>query len=965
MYRILDQKIVITRCSHVCQNCMKMIPKATRLRVKKVLHHKKVWSNYECLECLSNKKVQLKIKTEYSFGQTFAPIDKIIARLKEIGCQAAGMVDNSTWGHMEWFEKCKKAGIQPLLGAECVVSDNEDLLKMWFLAKNEVGLSELYGFLSKSYHQTIKSRGGAVNRLYRPDVLNMTDNIFKFAGEVTDEAFLLACGAVIDFNPSSRILNYRKSQVRDLSIVSVSDNSYAVQSDKDIFELISKKGSKSTPQHILETLKHQEVAEGIAKACEGLELPKTEMFSAKGDLEADCRWGATIHRVRIGEWTNEYETRLKYELGLIQSKNFDSYFIIVADMVAFAKKHMLVGPSRGSAAGSLVCFLLGITEVDPIPSGLYFERFIDINRTDLPDIDLDFPDNKRQMVFDYMEEKYGNVAHIGTISKLRSRSALIKICKALNIPPVETADVKNAIIERMPGDARFNKCLEDTFSETEPGKEFIREYPEAIVASKVEGHADHASVHAAGLLICNDDIGKYATVDNKGIAHIDKEVAEKIGLLKIDILGLRTLTILEDSGVDIDWYNLKFDDPKVFDLFNSGKLCGIFQFEGRAMRNVSRDVTFKTIDDINVVTALARPGPLQSGIDKKFIKRMAGGGYHCLIPQLDETYGLPIYQEQTMAIVREIGGFDWTDTIKIRKLIAKSKGKEAINKYREKFMEGAIKNSQNETLAENLWEMIVEMGAYQMNKAHTYSYSVISYWTAYLKAHYPLEFLVSNLRHAKDEDSAIALLREMYGEGIEYVPFDIEKSEIDWCVKDGKIYGGFTALKGVGEVKAAKYIADRPNFTEKQLAFLNKAENVYDNLFPFHKNYQHIYDDPGENGIAGSLSEISELNTGKVPHQHERVFLCELIDKSLRSENETVRIKKRNGKALTGPMEYVNVKLRDDSGEIGGKIGRYDFDRIGKKLLSDVPVGSHLAVRAVFYHNIPWAFITKWRRIDE
>jgi DNA polymerase III alpha subunit len=465
--------------------------------------------------------IQLKVRTEYSFGQTFAPISRIVERLKAIGCTAAGIVDsNSTWGHIPWFKACKASGIQPVLGVEIVVSNDETTHKMWFLAKNKDGLAELYRLTSKSHQQTIATKAGAVPRVYRHDVLGMSENILKFAGDVVDAEFLLETGAYLDLSPASRILNFKKKALAEkhgLKLVDVSDNAFAFPEDKEVFELAARAGLKQTPQFILDSLDHQDVAQAIANGCAGLELPVAPMVCVEGSLEQTCRNGIMFRKMEA-RWTQEYEDRLNYELELIRSKDFESYFIIVADMVHYAKKHMLVGPSRGSAAGSLVCYLARITEIDPIPPKLYFERFIDVSRTDLPDIDLDFPDNKRQMVFDYMAEKYGfnNVAHIGTVSQFKPKSALIQVCKALNIPSTATAAVKVAMIERSSADSRANNCLQDTMETTKPGQEFIAAYPQAKAASLIEGHASHTGVHAAGLLVCNDEITNYATVDANG-----------------------------------------------------------------------------------------------------------------------------------------------------------------------------------------------------------------------------------------------------------------------------------------------------------------------------------------------------------------------------------------------------------------------------------------------------------------
>jgi len=917
--------------------------------------------------------VQLKIRTEYSFGTTFAPINRVIDRLKEMGVSAAGIVDrDSTWGHVPWFKACKAAGIQPMLGVELVVSDDDSTQRMWFLAKTSEGLSEMYRFTSKAHNQPVSTRRGQIPRLRRKDVINMSSDIIIFAGDVVDEEFLVDCGAVLDTNPSSRILNAKKRSIAassGLLIVETSDNSYSYEDDKEAFEFCAKGGIKTTPQHIIQVEATQALRD-TAHGCAELSLPHAPMIRAEGDLESICREGIKFRKME-SIWTDEYETRLKYELDLIRSKDFESYFIIVADMVHYAKRHMLVGPSRGSAAGSLVCYTARITEIDPIPPKLYFERFIDVSRTDLPDIDLDFPDSKRHIVFEYMAEKYGqnNVAHIGTVSQFRPKSALIQVCKALNIPPAATAAVKVAMIERGMADSRSNNCLEDTLKGTEPGRQFIASYPQAAVASLLEGHASHTGVHAAGLLVCNDEIINYATVDQHGIAHVDKYSAESIGLLKIDVLGLRTLGVLEDSGVPIDWYNLRFDDPATYDIFNQGRMCGIFQFEGDALRSISNNIHFETINEIDAVTALARPGPFSSGVTKKYIMRHNGEKYTPLHPKVEaimaDTYGLPLYQEHTLAIVRDIGKFGWNETSFVRKAISKRQGVEFFQKFYPPFLEGAVSQGIPEKSAQQVWDLINAMGAWQMNKAHTYSYAVISYWTAYLKSHHPLEFAAANLRNAKDEDSALELLREMVREGIEYVAFDVERSQINWSVQDGKLYGGFTAMKGIGESKAAKLVSARDSgkLTDKQRDDIANCENIFADIFPLHTKYGDLYDNPESNGIAGKVWNIADLTEG-IPHGEERVFLGELIHKNASNANEEKNIKKRGGKLETGPLDFVDVRLRDDTDMIGGRISRWDFQKHGKELLEKIPIGAHLLIRAKFFNGIRYAFISKWRRLD-
>lgn len=913
--------------------------------------------------------VQLRIRTEYSFGQTYAPMERIMERLKQLNVTHAAIVDRSSWGHHPWARACKKHGITPMFGMEIVVSEDDDSpTAMWFVAKTTEGLSELYAATTKGY-KTPTSRGFPM--ITRADVEAMSDDIFKFAGHITDGPWLKSINAILDLDPSSQMANVRKRRIAEehgLHLVNVSDNAYSFEEDLSMFEVGVRGGKKPTPQYILDIGGLDELE--IAVQCEGVELRVAPMLRADGDIEAMCREG--IAR-RALEWTAEYEERLRREIDVIKEKDFDSYFIIVSDMVKYAKTKMLVGPSRGSAAGSLTCYLLGITEVDPIPPGLFFERFIDLNRSDLPDIDLDFPDHKRHLVIEYMAEKYGSssVAQLGTIIQYRPKSALVQVCKSLNIPHLATWAVKNAMIERSSADSRATDCLEDTFRTTEPGKQFIEQYPEAMAACGLEGHASHTGKHAAGLMVAPDDITNYAVVDGNGVAHIDKINAEQAGLLKIDVLGLRTLTILEDAGVDIDWYRLPFDDKQTLDVFNKQRLCSIFQFEGEAMRAISKRISFGSIVDIDAVTALARPGPFGSGVTENYIKRRNGEQYASLHPlveqQMKETYGLPVYQEQTLAIVRNIGMFSWKETSTIRKAMSKRMGKEFFDTHWETFKVGAAEQGIPEKDARAIWESINSMGAWQMNKAHTYSYAIISYWCAYLKAHHPIEFAAANLRHAKDDDHALMLLREMVKEGVKFVPLDLDKSVENWSAHDGVLYGGFQVLHGVGESKAKKYVEmrDAGLLTDEHRKKLASAKNPFQDLFPLTTKYQYIFDDPEANGVTRRLLRIDEIHGNKIPHRQEIVFIGELISKNARDANEEVNVKKRGGKRETGPTDYCDFKIKDDYGTLGCRINRFDFDKIGRALLQEVPIGAHLMVRAAFYNNIKYGFVCRWKVLSD
>jgi hypothetical protein len=316
-----------------------------------------------------------------------------------------------------------------------------------------------------------------------------------------------------------------------------------------------------------------------------------------------------------------------------------------------------------------------------------------------------------------------------------------------------------------------------------------------------------------------------------------------------------------------------------------------------------------------------------------------------------------------MAIVKEVGKFNWADTSFIRKAVSKRLGKEYFDTFYAKFEIGAMENGLSREQSLEIWELINSMGAWQMNKAHTYSYAVISYWTAYLKAHHPMEFAAANLRNAKDEDSAVQLLREMVKEGLKYVAFDIDKSEEHWAVKGDVLHGGFMNLHGFGEAKAAKFVLARQNgtLTEKMREDAANATNIFADLFPFRTKYGHLYDDPSGNGLGGELRRVEDFD-GSQTGSH--LFLGEIIYKSLRDINEDVNVKKRGGKVEKGPQTFIDLRLRDDTGEMLTRITRFDYKEMGEDLFNNIPVGAHLLVRVKMCNGIKFGIIQKWRRID-
>lgn len=901
--------------------------------------------------------IQLKVRSEFSFKQTFAPLPRLIDRLKALGTSAAGMVDldGSTWGHVRWEKACREAGIQPMFGAEFVVVPKLEgatqLPSAWVLAANP---ADLYRTSTLAHTQKLAGRPALTL-----DQFANAQGLVKFAGgALLDHPDHLDPQTFVDVAPASVLHTSRALSLArrtGAKLVWTSDNYFSAPEDRPLFGLTGRQ-EKPTPQHLLQLGEARaslarvsdeewssalENCEAIAQALKDVKLPQAPIIKLEGDVAAICRSGIAARFPKKRQWTKEYEDRLQREIALIKEKSFDSYFLMVADMCQWAKQRMFVGPARGSAAGSLVCYLMGITEVDPLPFGLIFERFVDVTRADLPDIDLDFPDTKRDQVYAYLAEKYGaaQVARIGTISEYKPKSALAEVAKRLDIPPWETKAVRDAMFVRSSGDSRANNCLLDTLNETDAGKTLLNKFPAIRLAADIEGHASHTGVHAGGVIVCNVPISDYCTVDD-GVAQLDKVDAEGLNLLKIDVLGLRTLSVIEDSGVTPPggFYSLKLDDPGVFDLLNSHKFAGIFQWEGQALQSVTKQLTMRTFEDMSHITALARPGPMGGGAAGHFINRhnkteKVDVAHHSMLDYLGDTFGLVIYQEQVMRIVRDIGEFSWKDTSVIRKIMSKSQGKEIFDQLGAKFAEGAKKKGLSERAAKDIWDSINSMGAWAFNKSHSVAYALVSYWTCWLKAHHPLAYAAAALRNAKDDDSAFALLRELDAEGITYVPFDPQRSQLNWAVIDGQLVGGFLGIKGVGPAKAAALIARRDSgeeWTPAQAKLLENPQLVYGDLYPAHRQFGAYYDDPDSMGVKGPV-----LNIADFPEDGEVCFIAMIREKDPRDKNEAIALAKRGGKLMRGPTAFLDMRMTDDSTSSNYlvRLDRYDYEPTGRLLM--------------------------------
>jgi len=536
-------------------------------------------------------------------------------------------------------------------------------------------------------------------------------------------------------------------------------------------------------------------------------------------------------REKVSQVTPDLEKRLDYELDIIAKKGYSTYFLIVADFVNWSKlKGIAVGPGRGSAAGSLVAYSMGITELDPIKHNLPFERFLNPDRPSPPDIDLDFADDRRDEVIAYVTEKYGSdrVAQIITFGTMEARAAVRDVGRALGMPYAQPDRIAKMI---PPGAQGFAMTLDKALQTTPELSFAYHNEPETRrlldLARKLEGVSRHASVHAAGIVISDKPLTTYTPLqrESKGqkiitqydMYCLDLNAADgkAVGLLKMDLLGLRNLTILENcikfvkqtQKIEFDLHGIPLDEKLVYELISSGETTGIFQLESSGMRRLARELKPTKFSDISAMVALFRPGPMEwipSFIESKENPKKIKYPHPALRQILAETYGIAVYQEQCMQIANQMAGYSMVEADKLRMAIGKKKP-EAMKKEKVKFINGCMKNGHSKSEAENIFSLIEKFVGYGFNKAHSASYALIAYQTAYMKTKFPVEFMTAVLTAesrgasgpARDEKIAAAIL-ECKRMKILLLPPDINHSDVEFTIEGGSIRFGLSAIKNVG-----------------------------------------------------------------------------------------------------------------------------------------------------------------------
>jgi DNA polymerase-3 subunit alpha len=526
---------------------------------------------------------------------------------------------------------------------------------------------------------------------------------------------------------------------------------------------------------------------------------------------------------------HRYIDRVNEELAVIQSKNFSSYFLVVADMITWANKNdVMVGPGRGSAAGSLVCYALDITSVDPIKFDLLFFRFINPERNDFPDIDTDFEDRRRKEVKEYLRKKFKNVASISTFTYFKDKGVVRDAARVFGVPLSEV-----------------NKAMKqiDTFEEyeTSPNSFWFREkYPEVTsLARDLRGKIRSVGMHAAGMVVAKDDLVKFAPIETRAdadnevsgrvpVVAYDMDTVADIGLIKIDALGLKTLSVISDTlkmiseryGKEINLNKLELDDPAVYEDLSNGYTKGIFQAEATPYTNLLIKMGVSTFEDLAASNALVRPGAMNT-VGHAYIARKKGEEPivypHAILKEFTErTYGVIIYQEQVMQACVYLGGMSMSEADKVRKIIGKKKDAKEFDEFRDKFIQGASAHVPTET-AEALWHDFEAHSGYSFNRSHAIAYSLLSYWTAWLKHYYPLEFIFAILKNEQNKDARTEYLIEAKRLGIKILLPHVNESDLDFKIQKDSIRFGLSNIKYISDNIGKKIIAAGPFKTYKHL----------------------------------------------------------------------------------------------------------------------------------------------------
>jgi len=795
------------------------------------------------------------------------------------------------YGAIEFYKKAKKAGIKPILGVEAYMAPRgradkepgERYYHLVLLCENLTGWKNLIKLVSKAnlegyyykprmdkellreHHEGLIALSaclsGEVNRhlmggrfeeakksAFEYEEIFGKGNFFleignhpnipesvKLRGEVLRLAKETGIGLV-----ATQDIHYAKKEDAPYHDILVAVQTGAKLTDDDRLTLSADDFSLTSPEEMEEKFKDAPEAISntvkIAERCNlGLELgkiilpnfPKPDGKTANNYLKEllDERIGGRFPGERLNQAVRD---RLAMELGVIEKTGFADYFLIVQDFINWAKAHgIAVGPGRGSAAGSIVSYILGITDLDPLEYGLLFERFLNPDRIQMPDVDVDFADTGRDKVLSYVKEKYGedHVAQIITFGTMAARAGIRDAGRALGM----SYDFCDKLAKLIPFNMKLEEAIEkvpelnEQYSKDKNAKKLLD------AATHLEGVARHASVHACGTVISKEPLTEYLPVQlapqdkNNIITQFEMHTVEDMGLLKIDFLGLKNLTIIEETvrlvkdrtGRTIKMAELPLDDKKTFELLRAGNTTGVFQLEGGGMRRYLKELEPSSLEDVIAMISLYRPGTLDAGMVPHYISRKLGKEkvsylHPKLEPILKKTYGIMVYQEQLMEVARALAGFTFSEADTLRKAVGK-KIKALLQEQEQKLIDGMVKNGISPSQAKEIWQWFEPFARYGFNRSHAACYAMIGYQTAYLKANFSQEFHTSLLNAEVNDIKRIAfLINECKNVGIEVLPPDINQSFVNFSPEgESKIRFGLVAIKNVGEQITINIIEER------------------------------------------------------------------------------------------------------------------------------------------------------------
>ena len=805
------------------------------------------------------------------------------------------------FGAIEMYKECIKQGIKPIIGCEVYVAPRSRLDKegrldtepnhLILLAMNNTGYKNLSKLVSLGYTEGFyyKPRidleilekynegliclsaclaGGLARRITAGDIRGAKEHIEKYISIFGKDRYFLE---IQDNKLREQILVNQKliefSKEYGLQLVATNDCHYLNKEDYDFHEVLlciqtrktlndedrmsfkvnefyfkspeeMKEAFKAVPEAIENTLKIADMCNVEIEFGHTI-LPEYKIEENVTHLEYFTKkcYDAIPKKYPESKW-NEVKERLDYEISVIDKMGYIDYFLIVQDFINYAKSQGIpVGPGRGSGAGSLAAYLIGITDIDPLRFGLIFERFLNPERVSMPDFDVDFCYERRQEVIDYVAEKYGHdhVAQIITFGTMAARAAIRDVARVLDIP-YQKAD---SIAKLIPHS--FKITIDEALSESPDLRKLYNEDIETRrvidISKKLEGLCRQASTHACGVVITKEPVVNYVPMyENEGqlTTEYTMTTLEELGLLKMDFLGLRTLTVISDAkklikkihGIDVDFGD--YDDPGVYKMLTQGKTLGVFQMESPGFRKMMMKMEPDSIDDIIVMISLYRPGPMDQiprYIKNKNNKENIEYTHKSLEKILKPTYGCMVYQEQVMQIFRELAGYTLGRADIVRRAMGKKKI-DVMNKEREVFVEGAAKNGIDEASANKIFDEMAEFAKYAFNKSHAAAYAVVAYETAYLKCHYPAEFLAANMNSFMGNQNKVPVyINEARELGIEVLRPDINESYSRFAVINGKIRFALSSIKNVGESAIEEIIKER-KLNGKYTSFLDFCQRV-------------------------------------------------------------------------------------------------------------------------------------------